>query len=506
LANKDYLLNVKKDALNKVLLHGSFNKTISDIKKFNIKLPKIPKSHAVEFHGYTFPPDGQLVNNVDEINEHKLDEKNGEKIAFSDIPIAAYDESINKYSTLEGDAYLTSHSMVIHSESDYIPMNLLTLYFYTRAKNIADDSTNLRYSDFPEVESKKDYFTDKVNFIEEYAPENLIDGPLIGGDYYVLMIQAIKRFLKKNIIPVFFVKNSTSNLVTDNIKEFRNRYNSDLHWAFRFLKPGYRTSFFKYIDQRNVENAKFFCYIKPFDISPQRVEFHVDTYTSYKDFIPSILDLIYYLLILQGDKKNSQVRSIAVAEKFARETIHMIDIESIMKFSSSAAHVTGKSLVSSETFSWLREHFMVSLSHCKPDIDKLFIAGINHIFYQGIVDILRPGVFPVQINPLHHDKCGTHKREIHCNPEVCHIEAVNILQPGNRTAGLFCEGILHPALFLNCSQKYPQSLNKYQGTCPGYQAYFQDMLYPDHFQVSVCLLHKTRAEELASGYIFYQYF
>ena len=83
----------------------------------------------------------------------------------------------------------------------------------------------------------------------------------------------------------------------------------------------------------NAQNAKVFCYIKPFEVSPQRVEFHVNTYQNYKDFIDSVLDLIYYLLILQGDIKNPQVRSIAVAEKFARETIHLINLESIMKFS-----------------------------------------------------------------------------------------------------------------------------------------------------------------------------
>jgi hypothetical protein len=333
----DIIINKKKkDSLNKLLLHSSFNTTIRDIKKFNIKLPKTPKSHDIEFHGYTFPPNGELIGNIEEIKAYELNAKNGEKFALGNTPIAAYDESINKYTSLEGEAYLTSHSMVIHSETDYIPMNLLTLYFYTRAKNIADDSENLRYSDFPQVESKKDYFIDKINFIEEYAPENcvlLIDGPLIGGDYYVLMIQAIERFLKKNIIPIFFVKNSTSNLVTDNVNEFRNKYNSDLHWAYRFLKPGSRTSFFKYVDKRNVENAKVFCYIKPFEVSPQRIEFHVDTYKNYKDFIDSVLDLIYYLLILQGDIKNPQVRSIAVAEKFARETIHLINLESIMKYS-----------------------------------------------------------------------------------------------------------------------------------------------------------------------------
>ena len=54
-----------------------------------------------------------------------------------------------------------------------------------------------------------------------------------------------------------------------------------------------------------------------------------------------------------------------------------------MKYSSSAAHVTGKSLVSSESMTWLTEHFRTSLSQCKPDIDLLFLSGVNHVFFHG---------------------------------------------------------------------------------------------------------------------------
>lgn len=56
----------------------------------------------------------------------------------------------------------------------------------------------------------------------------------------------------------------------------------------------------------------------------------------------------------------------------------------MMKFASSAAHLTGKKLVSSETFTWLGEHFMTSLAQCKPEVEQCFLAGINHVFYHGI--------------------------------------------------------------------------------------------------------------------------
>jgi len=56
---------------------------------------------------------------------------------------------------------------------------------------------------------------------------------------------------------------------------------------------------------------------------------------------------------------------------------------SMMKYASSAAHIAGKNLTSSETLTWLTEHFRTSLSQCKPDIDLLFVSGVNHVFFHG---------------------------------------------------------------------------------------------------------------------------
>ncbi len=56
----------------------------------------------------------------------------------------------------------------------------------------------------------------------------------------------------------------------------------------------------------------------------------------------------------------------------------------LLKFSSSAAHVTGRKLTSVESFTWLGEHFQVPLSEVKSAADFLFLAGINHIFFHGI--------------------------------------------------------------------------------------------------------------------------
>ncbi len=55
----------------------------------------------------------------------------------------------------------------------------------------------------------------------------------------------------------------------------------------------------------------------------------------------------------------------------------------VNRFASSAAHVAGRRLVSSESFTWLRNHFRAALSQIKPEIDHLLLNGINHILYHG---------------------------------------------------------------------------------------------------------------------------
>lgn len=56
---------------------------------------------------------------------------------------------------------------------------------------------------------------------------------------------------------------------------------------------------------------------------------------------------------------------------------------SMLKYASSAAHIAGKPYTSSETFTWLTEHFRTSLSQCKPDIDLMFVSGVNHTYFHG---------------------------------------------------------------------------------------------------------------------------
>lgn len=53
------------------------------------------------------------------------------------------------------------------------------------------------------------------------------------------------------------------------------------------------------------------------------------------------------------------------------------------KFATSAANVTGKPLVSSESATWMNEHFLSSWGDVKKALDLYFLGGVNHIFYHG---------------------------------------------------------------------------------------------------------------------------
>lgn len=65
-----------------------------------------------------------------------------------------------------------------------------------------------------------------------------------------------------------------------------------------------------------------------------------------------------------------------------------------LKFASSAAHISGKNYTSSETFTWLTEHFRTSLAQCKAEIDQVFTSGVNHVFFHGTPYSPREAAWP----------------------------------------------------------------------------------------------------------------
>lgn len=90
-------------------------------------------------------------------------------------------------------------------------------------------------------------------------------------------------------------------------------------------------------------------------------------------------------------EKNKMVRNQShgspanILDLYAAVDIPETEGEDILrfKFASSAAHVTGKPLVSSETATWLNEHFQSTWSDVKQAVDKYFVGGVNHVFWHG---------------------------------------------------------------------------------------------------------------------------
>ena len=66
----------------------------------------------------------------------------------------------------------------------------------------------------------------------------------------------------------------------------------------------------------------------------------------------------------------------------------------MFKFASSAAHVNGRTLCSAETATWLTNHFRLALSQLKPQVDELFVSGVNHIMLISATNTPRNVDFP----------------------------------------------------------------------------------------------------------------
>jgi hypothetical protein len=74
-----------------------------------------------------------------------------------------------------------------------------------------------------------------------------------------------------------------------------------------------------------------------------------------------------------------------ILDLYAAADIPETEGEDIVKIktASSVAHVTGKKLASSESATWLNDHFKASLSDVKQAVDLFLLGGVNHIFYHG---------------------------------------------------------------------------------------------------------------------------
>ena len=74
-----------------------------------------------------------------------------------------------------------------------------------------------------------------------------------------------------------------------------------------------------------------------------------------------------------------------ILDRYAVVDIPETEGEDILrfKFATSTANIMGKPLASSETATWLNEHFQSSLGDVKQAVDKYFVGGVNHVFWHG---------------------------------------------------------------------------------------------------------------------------
>ena len=120
----------------------------------------------------------------------------------------------------------------------------------------------------------------------------------------------------------------------------------------------------------------------------------------------NLLDLYSAVDIPETETFGSSYFAIPGLRRNAADVRNVNPDPMMSKFASSAAHTTGKKLVSSETFTWLTEHFKTSFSQCKPEAEQLFLSGVNHIFYHGTTNSPSDAIWPgwlfyasVQMNP-----------------------------------------------------------------------------------------------------------
>lgn len=248
---------------------------------------------------------------------------------MEDWNVYAYDESVQTYKALEGDLMFCSCS-VIKIEDSYKFSLSVSPYFLTSMKKYKDfQEEDIRFAENVEEERNIILIQSKINSIlESVVPHSivLIDGPLIGGNVSTYLVGMDEKLREKDCIPLYFVKNSDSRLVIENDPKLAREFNSDFHWAAYGLKAGYRSSFFRYTDKDNSRNSKVFTYVKALAGFTERVEMHSLTYEKYGSLIPSLMNLVAYFYLVQGDCMNPQVRPIAVAEKYAREGLRVLNV------------------------------------------------------------------------------------------------------------------------------------------------------------------------------------
>jgi hypothetical protein len=120
------------------------------------------------------------------------------------------------------------------------------------------------------------------------------------------------------------------------------------------------------------------------------------------------------------------------------------------KFASSAAHLRSRPFTSSESFTWLEDHFCVSLDRMRREIDYYFLAGINRMYFHSTTfspsDVPFPGwLYYASTNV---DDCQTWWKHLrHLNDYIARAQTV--LQQGDPGEDLLLLYPIHDLWFDN---------------------------------------------------------
>lgn len=247
--------------------------------------------------------------------------------------IFAYDESIQDYRALEGDLLFCS-SATMKIEDEYRFNLSVSPYFLTAMKKFKNSKNeDIRFSE--NIGEERNFILTNAktsSILSSVEPHSIVmvDGPLLGGNVSGYILKMDKELREKDCIPLYFVKNSDSKMIINTDKELADEFNSDFHWAACRLEPGSRSAFYKYTEELDIRHSKVFTYIKALYGFAERIEMHPMTYEKYHYLMPSMLSLLSYFYIAQGDRTNPQVRPIAIAEKYAREGLRVLNIPALL--------------------------------------------------------------------------------------------------------------------------------------------------------------------------------
>lgn len=311
----------------RIIFSENYKATIDSIKLINNSF----SSNASIVKSYSDTIDLSIDSEIRIIKKHNKIVRFSQANLKPPEILSAYDESILELNSLEGKVRCIVHSAVIQNKVEYIPAAYVTLKFFTKSKLIrgkTSEFTDIIRSDDIVKEISKEYIKEREFFLSKAAPNNsiiFIDGSMFSGAATSGNFILIKHLLSKGCLPIFFVKNSESTIITEKFS-FAKGYNSDLHWAFISLSQGEVSPIFAYTSKEG--RSKAMCFMKVFNgRSPVRIEFPLKEFEEGR-YGDDIFDVIYYQFLANGSSSNLQPRIIQISEIYAREVLKSTNLYS----------------------------------------------------------------------------------------------------------------------------------------------------------------------------------